>query len=73
MEVPEHGNDKRTRVRGRRDEATVDFSVKGLEHELVLLAVHRAVRHRREVLAKREEVAQLRSRIAELEAGRPDA
>jgi two-component system cell cycle response regulator len=48
-----------------------DFIVKGLSHELVLLAVHRAVRHRREVLAKREEVAQLRARIAELEATRP--
>ena len=47
-----------------------DFIVKGLSHELVLLAVHRAVRHRREVFAKREEVVQLRSRIAELEATR---
>ncbi|MGD0267119.1 MAG: response regulator [Candidatus Methylomirabilota bacterium] len=50
-----------------------DFIVKGLGDELVLLAVHRAVRHRREVFAKREEVAQLRSRIAELEATRPGA
>jgi two-component system NtrC family response regulator len=47
-----------------------DFIVKGLGHELVLLAVHRAVRQRRETLATREEVAQLRSRIAELEASR---
>jgi two-component system cell cycle response regulator len=47
-----------------------DFIVKGLGHELILLAVHRAVRHRREILARREEVAQLRSRIAELEAAR---
>ena len=47
-----------------------DFIVKGLGHELILLAVHRAVRHRRETLAKRQEVAQLRARIAELEAGR---
>jgi two-component system cell cycle response regulator len=48
-----------------------DFIVKGLGHELILLAVHRAVRHRREVLAGREEVAQLRARIAGLEATRP--
>lgn len=46
-----------------------DFIVKGLSHELVLLAVHRAVRHQREILAKREEVAQLQSHIAALEAG----
>jgi two-component system cell cycle response regulator len=48
-----------------------DFIVKGLGHELVLLAVHRAVRVRRETLARGEEIVQLRSRIAELEASRP--
>ena len=49
-----------------------DFIVKGLEHELVVLAVHRAVRQRREVLAQRQEVADLRARIAELEGGLPN-
>jgi two-component system cell cycle response regulator len=44
-----------------------DFIVKGLEHDLVVLAVHRAVRHRRETLAKKREIEQLRARIAELE------
>lgn len=47
-----------------------DFIVKGLGHELVLLAVHRAIRHRRETLIKREEIAQLRARVAELEGAR---
>jgi two-component system cell cycle response regulator len=50
-----------------------DFIVKGLGHELVLLAVHRAVRQRRETLAKGEEIARLRSRIAELEARHPSS
>jgi DNA-binding NtrC family response regulator len=50
---------------------TFDFIVKGLSHELVLMAVHRAVRHRREVLARRGEVAQLLVRIAELEGSLP--
>ena len=45
-----------------------DFLVKGLSHELVLLAVHRAVRHRRETLARLQEIAQLRRRIDELVA-----
>jgi len=44
-----------------------DFIVKGLDHTLVVLAVHRAIRHHREILARRQEVAQLRARIAELE------
>jgi DNA-binding NtrC family response regulator len=47
-----------------------DFLVKGLSHELVLLAVHRAVRHRRETLARLQEIAQLRRRIDELVASR---
>ena len=48
-----------------------DFIVKGLDPNLIVLATHRAVRHRRETLAKRQEIAQLRARIAELEATRP--
>jgi CheY-like chemotaxis protein len=47
-----------------------DFIIKGLEHDLMLLAVHRAVRHRRETLNKKGEIEQLRARIAELERGR---
>ncbi len=47
-----------------------DFIVKGLQHDLVVLAVHRAVRHRHETLARLQEIARLRARIAELEAGR---
>jgi len=50
-----------------------DFLVKGLSHELVLLAVHRAVRHRRETLARLQEITQLRGRIDELVASRPQA
>jgi len=48
-----------------------DFIVKGLEHDLVILAVHRAVRHRRDTLNRQREIAQLRARIAELEGRRP--
>ena len=44
-----------------------DFIVKGLDHTLIVLAAHRAIRHHREILAQRQEVAQLRARIAELE------
>ena len=44
-----------------------DFIVKGLEHELVVLAVHRAVRHRRDILDRQQENERLRARIAELE------
>ncbi len=44
-----------------------DFIVKGLEHNLVVLAVHRAIRHRRETLQKKEEIARLQARIRELE------
>jgi two-component system cell cycle response regulator len=47
-----------------------DFIVKGLEHDLVVLAVHRAVRHRRESLNKQQEIERLRARIAELEGDR---
>lgn len=50
-----------------------DFIVKGMDHALVALAVHRAIRHRRETLKKREEVAGLRARIAELGGNRPQA
>lgn len=46
-----------------------DFIVKGLEHELVVLAVHRAVRYRRDTLGKQRENQRLRARIAELEGG----
>jgi len=46
-----------------------DFIVKGLEHDLVILAVHRAVRHRRDSLNKQREIDRLRARIAELEGG----
>jgi two-component system cell cycle response regulator len=45
-----------------------DFIVKGLHHDMVVLAVHRAIRHRREAHAKEEEAEHLRARIAELEA-----
>ncbi len=44
-----------------------DFIVKGLDHNLVVLAVHRAVRHRRETRKKREEMEALTARLAELE------
>lgn len=47
-----------------------DFIVKGLDQALVILAVHRAVRHHRETLVRQQEVAQLRARIAELEGAR---
>ena len=44
-----------------------DFIVKGLDHSLVALAVHRAVRHRRETLKATQEIARLHGRVAELE------
>ncbi|MEI7903514.1 MAG: response regulator [bacterium] len=47
-----------------------DFIVKGLDPTLVVMAIHRAVRHRRKVLENREESLRLRARIQELEAGR---
>jgi FixJ family two-component response regulator len=47
-----------------------DFMVKGLEHDLVVQAVHRAIRHRRDTLDKESEIGRLRTRIADLEDGR---
>jgi two-component system cell cycle response regulator len=47
-----------------------DFILKGLEHDLMVLAVHRAVRHYREAGKRKEEVTKLKARIAELEGGR---
>ncbi|MBI4536412.1 MAG: response regulator [candidate division NC10 bacterium] len=44
-----------------------DFITKGLSLSLVILAVHRAVRFRRERLEMRAEIDRLRARIAELE------
>ncbi len=44
-----------------------DFLVKGLDSELVALAVHRAVRHRRQTRNKEREIEELRARIAKLE------
>ena len=46
-----------------------DFLVKGLDHNLVVLTVHRAVRHRRETLARNEELRRLRARLAAFEGG----
>jgi two-component system cell cycle response regulator len=43
-----------------------DFIVKGLDHSLVVLSVHRAVRHRREVRKQKEETAMLRAQVAAL-------
>jgi DNA-binding response OmpR family regulator len=48
-----------------------DFIVKGLDHDLVILAIHRAVRHRRDTLSTRRELERLRGQIAELQARRP--
>jgi len=48
-----------------------DFIVKGLEHDLVVLAVHRAIRHRRDTLHKHRETEHFQARIVELERGRP--
>ncbi len=45
-----------------------DFVLKGLESDLLALAVHRAVAYRRTSLARQQEVETLRARIAELEA-----
>ena len=47
-----------------------DFIVKGLDHGLVIMAVHRAVRHRREALRQKEEITRLHTRIRELEGCR---
>jgi len=45
-----------------------DFIVKGLDHDLVVLAVHRAVRHRRDTLNSKRHLDRLRNQIAELQA-----
>ncbi len=47
-----------------------DFIVKGLDPTLVVMAIHRAVRHHRKALEQREESARLQARIQELEAER---
>jgi DNA-binding response OmpR family regulator len=47
-----------------------DFIVKGLDPTLVVMAIHRAVRHRRNALEQREEIVRLRARIQELEEER---
>jgi two-component system cell cycle response regulator len=44
-----------------------DFISKGMEHDLVVLAVHRAIRHRRNSLERKQETERLRGRIVELE------
>jgi DNA-binding response OmpR family regulator len=44
-----------------------DVIVKGLDHALVVLAVHRAVRIRRQLQDRAEEIRRLRARVAELE------
>lgn len=44
-----------------------DFIIKGLDHNLVVLALHRAVRHRRNALQQAEKLEHLRARIAEME------
>jgi len=48
-----------------------DFILKGLEHDLMVLAVHRAVRQHREAVKRKAEMAHLRARIADLEGARP--
>ena len=44
-----------------------DFILKGLQHELVVLAVRRAIRHFAELREKRQAIAALEDRIRELE------
>ncbi len=44
-----------------------DFIVKGLDHSLVVLAVHRAVRHRRDVRKRNAEIDRLQAHVRELE------
>jgi len=48
-----------------------EFIIKGLEPDLVVLAVHRAVGQRRDTRNTQREIEQLRARIAELEGGKP--
>ena len=45
-----------------------DFIVKGLDHGLVVLALHRAVRQRRAALKQKEEIAYYKARVIDLEA-----
>jgi DNA-binding response OmpR family regulator len=45
-----------------------DFIIKGLDHSLVAMSVHRAVRHRRETLDRRAEIERLQATVRELEA-----
>jgi DNA-binding response OmpR family regulator len=45
-----------------------DIILKGLDHHLVLLAIHRAVRQRRESLHHAKEIERLQARVEELEA-----
>ena len=49
-----------------------DFIVKGLDHDLVVLAVHRAVRHKRDTLNRKREIERLQGRITELEGDRAE-
>jgi two-component system cell cycle response regulator len=46
----------------------LDFLVKGLDPDLVVLAVHRAIRHRGEAVRRRVESERLQTRVRELEA-----
>ncbi len=45
-----------------------DLILKGLDHHLVTLALHRAVRHRRDALATTRELERLRTQVAALPA-----
>jgi DNA-binding NtrC family response regulator len=44
-----------------------DFFTKGMDPSLMILALHRAVRQRREALKLKEEIGRLQARITELE------
>jgi DNA-binding response OmpR family regulator len=48
-----------------------DFIVKGLDHSLVVFAVHRAVRHRREALQQKGEMERLREQLLAQQTGKP--
>ena len=48
-----------------------DFIIKGLDRDLVVLAVHRAVRHRREQEALKGEIQRLEGQIRDQEGARP--
>ena len=45
-----------------------DFIVKGIQHELMVVAVHRAIRHFAQLQEKHHALAVLKARIRELEA-----